>query len=706
MASESHLPIIEPEDSPISAIPQSEPAAAEENRRLRVCMLEMWDAWSNGKEPPSIIPGFPELLPRTSGTSNVPIPVTNPFIPFGYPTISANFTGMPSEVRPQAPFSEAPSTLFTAPPVSTTAQPTVPKSCFEPSAFTFQVPQFQLDNAHVTPNSYPQHPQFESPMEQERALRNPKQEEMVRKIKSLEQTLKNMQDLSGQNSVSYSDLCMFPPVHLPVGFKMPKFKKYDWHGDPIAHLKRYCNQLKGEGGKEEFLMAYFGGELDGNCVRMKKIAESFREYAIKWREQVARVKPPMDETEMVNVFLQAQEADYFQNMMSVMGKPFAEAIKIGEMVGNGLKTGRIISQSALRATSQAIQNGSGGLANRKKREEGAMMASVQMGLLQLVPPNWQNPKSASYRPGTRCAYHSGAEGHDTEDCWTLKRAVENLIEQKRVVLRDEEVHNVTNNPLPAHNNGPVIGMICDDKEFYPALKVIIAIADSEARPKAAAKQARNEKKITPTPQVAEKAVETNTGAAPAKDAILYVPRAPRKEQLILNTPKIFEQRKVTLNVPKLYVPKGTYVARGPIILPRLTEPVVISRAPQSPMRGPTAVPWNYSKTMVTYKGKEIMGEVNEMNQPRNYHNLEEQKMLKLSKDKWFPPKKPVCAEEAEEFFRKMKTSKYAIIDQLRNTPSQVSFLSLFFSSNEHQKVLLKTLNEAYVPVENSVEQLE
>ncbi|XP_070040778.1 uncharacterized protein [Nicotiana tomentosiformis] len=448
--------------------------------------------------------------------------------------------------------------------------------------------------------------------------------------------------------------------------------------------------------------------LDRNSLTnfKKKTAESFREYAIKWREQVARVKPPMDETEMVNVFLQAQEADYFQNMMSVMGKPFAEAIKIGEMVENGLKTGRIISQSALRATSQAIQNGSGGLANRKKREEGAMMASVQMGLLQLVPPNWQNPKSPSYRPGTRCAYHSGAEVHDTEDCWTIKRAVENLIEQKRVVLRDEEVHNVTNNPLPAHNNGPVIGMICDDKEFYPALKVIIAIADSEARPKAAAKQARNEKKITPTPQVAEKAVETNTGAAPAKDAILYVPRAPRKEQLILNTPKRFEQRKVTLNVPKLYVPKGTYVARGPIILPRLTEPVVISRAPQSPMRGPTAVPWNYSKIMVTYKGKEIMGEVNEMNQPRNYHNLEEQKMLKLSKDKWFPPKKPVCAEEAEEFFRKMKTLKYAIIDQLRNTPSQVSFLSLFFSSNEHQKVLLKTLNEAYVPVENLVEQLE
>ncbi|XP_070020595.1 uncharacterized protein [Nicotiana sylvestris] len=106
-----------------------------------------------------------------------------------------------------------------------------------------------------------------------------------------------------------------------------------------------------------------------------------------------------------------------------------------------------------------------------------------MGLLQPVPPNRQNLESPSYRPGTRCAYHSGAEGHATEVYWTLKSAIENLIEQKRVVLRDEEVPNVTNNPLPSHNNGLVIGMICEDKEFNPVLKCIIAIADSEKNPK-------------------------------------------------------------------------------------------------------------------------------------------------------------------------------------------------------------------------------
>ncbi|XP_019240246.1 PREDICTED: uncharacterized protein LOC109220243 [Nicotiana attenuata] len=415
----------------------------------------------------------------------------------------------------------------------------------------------------------------------------------------------------------------------------------------------------------------------------KKSSESFGEYAVKWREQAARVKPPMDEIEMVSIFLQAQEADYFQNMMSVIGKPFAEAIKIGEMVENGLKTGRILSQSAIRATSQAIQSGSGGVANRKKKEKAAMAASgprnprlprnyfspspppppqhyyphqdvayamapqpyalmnaqpyarpqqqfnqnrappprnnpphqaqynprppqnnfpynararepprrtnfkpigesysslfpklVQMGLLQPVPQTRQNPESPSYRPGARCAYHSGAEGHDTEDCWTLKRAVENLIEQKWIVLKDEDV---TNNPLPAHNNGP------------------------------------------------------------------------------------------------------------------------------RPMADPTVVPWNYNRAVVTYKGKEVLGEANETNPTEKYLNLED---LNKAKKKRFPLKKPVSAEEAEEFFHKMKTADYEVIDQLRKSPSQVSLLSLLVSSTEHQKVLIKALNEAYVPIETTVEQLE
>ncbi|XP_070046849.1 uncharacterized protein [Nicotiana tomentosiformis] len=117
--------------------------------------------------------------------------------------------------------------------------------------------------------------------------------------------------------------------------------------------------------------------LDRNSLSnmKKKSTKNFREYSIKWRDQASRVKPPMDDHELITVFLQAQEPDYFQNIMSAMGRPFAEAIKIGDMVENGLKSGLIISQDTLKASIQEIQNRSDNLANQKKKDEETMLAS-------------------------------------------------------------------------------------------------------------------------------------------------------------------------------------------------------------------------------------------------------------------------------------------------------------------------------------------
>ncbi|XP_075088234.1 uncharacterized protein LOC142170265 [Nicotiana tabacum] len=322
-----------------------------------------------------------------------------------------------------------------------------------------------------------------------------------------------------------------------------------------------------------------------------------------------------------------------------------------------------------------------------------------MGLLQLVPQTRQNPTSPSYRFSARCAYHSGAEGHDTDDCWTLKRTMENLIEQMKIVLRYENVPNMTNNPLPAHNNGSVIGIICEDKEFDSALKAIIAIADVEKKPKDAPKQDKGEKKNKTTPSKSEKKFVVGTGATPPKDVVLYVPRGRKEKQMTLSPPRRFELNKAT----QMYVPKGAYVIRVPINPPRLSEPMVIGRAPQKPMTDPTVVPWNYNKSVVTYKGKEISGEVQENNLAEKYVNLEE---VNNATRKRFPSKKPVSAKEEETFFQKMKMADYEVMDQLRKFPEQVSLLALLMNSTEHPKVLIKILNEAYVPVETSVEQLE
>ncbi|KAF3658884.1 putative benzoate carboxyl methyltransferase-like [Capsicum annuum] len=59
-------------------------------------------------------------------------------------------------------------------------------------------------------------------------------------------------------------------------------------------------------------------------------------------------------------------------------------------------------------------------------------------------------------------------------------------------------------------------------------------------------------------------------------------------------------------------------------------------------------------------------------------------------------KKPVIEEEAEKFLRKIKLSEYSIIDQLKRTPAQISFLSLLLHSKKYRDVILKVLNEDYV----------
>ncbi|XP_070048898.1 uncharacterized protein [Nicotiana tomentosiformis] len=130
-----------------------------------------------------------------------------------------------------------------------------------------------------------------------------------------------------------------------------------WDGMARAFMKKFQYNIN------------IATDLNSLSNMKRKPTESFMEYAIKWREQAARVKPPMDEHELIIVFLQAQEPDYFQNMMFVMGKSFSNAIKIGEMIENGLKTGKIISQVVLKATSQVVQIESGNICDADEKDE-------------------------------------------------------------------------------------------------------------------------------------------------------------------------------------------------------------------------------------------------------------------------------------------------------------------------------------------------
>ncbi|XP_070012516.1 uncharacterized protein [Nicotiana sylvestris] len=188
----------------------------------------------------------------------------------------------------------------------------------------------------------------------------------------------------GQVSVAYKDLCLFPDVQLSAGFKMPKFDLYDGHDDPMAHLKGFCSKMRGAGGKDELLMAYFSQSLSGSALEW-------------WREQVARVDPPMKESEMVDYFLHALEPAYYGHLVSTIGKSFNEVVKMSNMVKEGLKTNKIMSYSTIKVTTQAIQSGTGGVIGKKKKEDVAMIDSGA----------WFRPRGSPHH------YHQSRPHHQT-----------------------------------------------------------------------------------------------------------------------------------------------------------------------------------------------------------------------------------------------------------------------------------------------------
>ncbi|XP_070020114.1 uncharacterized protein [Nicotiana sylvestris] len=219
-----------------------------------------------------------------------------------------------------------------------------------------------MEPIQFTTNAYPQPPQYKFTAGQEKTTKTPEQVEITRKMRSMEQSLKNIQGGKEELLMDYFGESL---VGISSEWYMDQdiSRWYIWDDLALDFVRQFQYNID------------IAPDRNSLSNLKKKSSESFREYAVKWREQTTRVKPSMDETEMVSVFLQAQEADYYQNMMSAMGKPFSEDIKIGEMVENGFKTGQILSQSAIRATSQAIQGRSGGVANRKKKEEVAMATS-------------------------------------------------------------------------------------------------------------------------------------------------------------------------------------------------------------------------------------------------------------------------------------------------------------------------------------------
>ena len=70
-------------------------------------------------------------------------------------------------------------------------------------------------------------------------------------------------------------------------------------------------------------------------------SEGFKEYTQKWRDLAGRVQPPLDDRELVDMFLGTLSGPYFNHLIGSSSSGFTELIMIGERVEVRIKSGKI-----------------------------------------------------------------------------------------------------------------------------------------------------------------------------------------------------------------------------------------------------------------------------------------------------------------------------------------------------------------------------
>ncbi|XP_019240597.1 PREDICTED: uncharacterized protein LOC109220593, partial [Nicotiana attenuata] len=301
-------------------------------------------------------------------------------------------------------------------------------------------------------------------------------------------------------------------------------------------------------------------------------------------------------------------------------------------------------------------------------------------MLNPIEPRLPNPPPRNLDHSVSCEYCSGAPGHDTKKCWKLKTAIQELIDTRRIEVQAPEMPNINQNPLPAHHETNMIEIVQKGGEPKKPLQTVMMIRSSEVRPSEKSTSGKSLIKLKETdskPVVVVQKESSSKVAVKQEKAKVVVPRAANKPGVVVEGAR--------------------------------TEPVIIKPVTQLPIVNSKAVPWNYGRMTVIYKGKEVKEDVCEthgLTRSGRSFAPEELRKAKTAKDNPVLVKKAVTEEKAEEFLRKMKMQDYSIVEQLRKTPAQISLLSLLIRSDEHRRALMKILNEAHVPDKISVNHLE
>ncbi|XP_040963942.1 uncharacterized protein [Gossypium hirsutum] len=423
---------------------------------------------------------------------------------------------------------------------------------------------------------------------------------------------------------------------------------------------------------------------------------------------------------MTMLFVNTWKAPFITHMLGSSSKSFFDIIMNAEMIENAIRNEKIdAGESSRRSASKKKENE---VSETRQNTEKLQFTPIPMSYRELyqnlfnvhvVSPYQlkplQPPYPKWYNAITQCDYHARIVGHSIEHCTAFKKLVERLISMSIVKLDDSPN---TENSLPNHNKNGV-NMIGGN--MGRKIKKNIAEVKVSLR------------------WIWKKMVERG----------LFVLDSVRSFERVENYCEFYHEEGREIEECKEFralvqglidnkeiefyeevKEEGRICTSESLKVPRVAQPVVIisrpkndeARTPVMPriiIKKPAAfsyqdsrkVPWNY-KCNTTVPGKETSNDQDVSVNPEPVKKA----VIVEQKGKIVEPvlsiNKPVKEEEAVEFLKFLKHSKYNVVKQLHKQSARISVLALLLNLEVHRNALMKMLNETYVANDISVGKLD
>ncbi|WCJ21149.1 hypothetical protein M5689_003328 [Euphorbia peplus] len=211
----------------------------------------------------------------------------------------------------------------------------------------------------------------------------------------LEERLRSME--GSYDVVDAKALCLVPDVVMPHKFRTPDFEKFSGLSCPKDHLTMYCRKMGSYASDDKILIQVFQESLQGAPLRwymqlerahvrkwndladafmgqyrhnmdlaptredlrntQKGKDQTFREYAMSWRDKAAEIKPPMSEKDMINIFLETLQQPYYGALIAHSTVKFSDFVTAGERIDVALRNGRLDTTLQDKSGIKKVTNG-------------------------------------------------------------------------------------------------------------------------------------------------------------------------------------------------------------------------------------------------------------------------------------------------------------------------------------------------------------